>query len=117
MLAANFPSVRLIQHVHFRRGAVRGNPQPAQFSLQLRDCSLAFLGVKIVEDQLVEFAAPRDILDMARGCDQQIEIGVEMYGLFMKITPTVFEPADHPLINGFSTYQGSAVGTRSDEEG
>src|SRR5439155_5003819 len=107
----------LIQDVHFRGGAIRGNPQPPQFSLQLGDCSLPFLGVKIVKDQLVELAAPRDILDMATGCDQQIEIAIEMHWLFVKIALAVFEPADHPLIDGFSTYQGSAVGTRSDEEG
>ena len=117
VLALNFRSVRLIQHLHFRGGAIRGNLQPAQFGLQFRDCSLPLLGVKIVQDQLVEFAAPRDIVDVASGRNQQFEIVIEMYRLFMKITLAVFEPADHPLIHGFSTYQGSAVGTRSDEEG
>ena len=68
VLAPDFRRIRLIQYVHFRGGAIRGNPQPAQFSLQFRDCFLAFLGVKIVKNQLVEFAAPRDILDMAGGC-------------------------------------------------
>ena len=34
----------------------------------------------------------------------------------MRITLTLFEPPDHPLIDGFSTFEGSAVRTRSDEE-
>src|SRR5437016_5612380 len=34
----------------------------------------------------------------------------------MRIPVTIFEPPDHPLIDGFSTFEGHAVRTRSDRE-
>ena len=82
VLAPTLRSVRLIQHGPSRRGAIGGDPQSTQFSLQFQDCSLPFLGVKIVKYQLVEFAASRDILDMASGRDQQIKIAIETHWLF-----------------------------------
>ena len=96
--APNFRRVRLIEHGRFPANA----PSEGIFSLRNSACSSGmvpwpFLGVKIVKDQLIDFAASGNIIHVAGGRDQQFEIVIEMHGLLMKIALAVLEPADHPL--------------------
>src|SRR6266550_2600236 len=114
--ATNILNIRLLQHFHFRSGAFRWDLQPAQLSLQLRYCSLPFPGAKIVKDQLIDFPATWFILDVAARCYQKFEVRIEVYRLFVKITLAVFEPANHPFIDGFSSLERHAVRSRPDEK-
>ena len=108
--------IRFIQHGRFRGSAVRRNLQPAQFRLQFRNALRLQLGVKIVENQLIDFAAAGKVIHVTRGRDQQFKVVIQMHGLLMKISLAVLEPADHPLINRFPADQGSSVRARPDEE-
>src|SRR6266446_9383385 len=102
-------AARLLRYFHCWRGALGRNFQPAQFGQEFRYGALPFPGAKFVQNQLMEFSAVRFVVDMARRCDEKFVIGIEFHGLLMKITLTVLEPADHPLIDFFPSFQWSAM--------
>src|SRR5438477_12603308 len=72
--------------------------------------------MKIVQDQLIELAASRLIVNVTAPGDKKLVVGIQLHRPFVRITLTVFQPANHPLVDGFPTHKGSAMPTRSDEE-
>src|SRR6266849_7494828 len=109
-------AVRVVPYAHFGRGTVRGNVQPPQLGEQLRYCCLPFLGAKFVQDQLIKFPAAGFVLDITAFCYQEFVVVVEFHPLFMKVTFTILEPANHPFIDLLPSFERSAVWAPSDKK-
>ncbi len=55
-------------------------------------------------------------MDITAFCYQEFVVVVEFHRLFMKVTFTVLEPADHPFIDLFPSFERSAVWAPSDKK-
>src|SRR5260370_39262565 len=109
-------AVGVVPYAHFGRGTVRGNVQPPELGEQFGYCWRPFLGAKFVQDQLIKFPAAGFVLDITAFCYQEFVVVVEFHRLFMKVTFTVLEPADHPFVDLFPSFEWSAVWAPSDKK-
>src|ERR1051326_5665120 len=47
---------------------------------------------------------------------EELVVVVDLHGLFMKVTLTVLEPADHPLVHCLTSFEWSSVRALADKE-